>query len=206
MEKTDLYIYGVEARSMTTPSKRDQLIEAGLDLFYRHGFNATGIDKVLAEAGVAKMTLYKHFPSKQALIQAVLQRRDEDFREWLMRYVEARADSARGRLLALFDAHGEWFAEKDFRGCLFLNAAAAFSGVADEVATLSRTHSRLSHAYIRGLAAAAGARNPDRLADRLMLLIDGAIACAQVSKDPGWAAKAREAAAVLIDAELRQEA
>ena len=85
-------------------SKRDQLIDTAEELFYQHGFNATGIDKILAEAGVAKMTLYNHFKSKDALIEAALQRRDERFRDWLSAQVESKADTPRERLLGLFDA------------------------------------------------------------------------------------------------------
>ena len=77
---------------MMAVSKRDQLVDAALELFYRNGFNATGIDKIIAEAGVAKMTLYKHFKSKEELIQAALRRRDEKIQVWLMRYVEDHAE------------------------------------------------------------------------------------------------------------------
>ena len=187
---------------MTAPSKRDQLVETALNMFYEQGFNATGIDKILAEAGVAKMTLYKHFKSKEELIQAVLRLRDERFREWLMNYVEKHAKTPRERLLALFDAHDEWFSRKGFRGCLFLNAAAEFSQIADSIAAIASEHKRLTHVYVRGLASAAGASNPDRLADWLTLLLDGAIGCAQVSADPCWATTAKGAAEILIDAEL----
>lgn len=189
---------------MTTVSKRDQLVETALDLFYKQGFNATGIDKILAEAGVAKMTLYKHFKSKEELIQAVLRLRDERFREWLMGYVEQHADTPRDRLMALFDAHDEWFSNKGFRGCLFLNASAEFSRIAEPVAALASEHKRMIHAYVRGLASAAEARNPDHLADWLILLLDGAIGCAQVSANPGWASTAKQAAEILIDTALQK--
>ena len=69
-------------------SRRDELVDTALRLFYTRGFNATGIDKILAEAGVAKMTLYKHFRSKEELILAALNRRDEQFRNWLMGEME----------------------------------------------------------------------------------------------------------------------
>ena len=186
--------------------KREQLIEAGLELFYRQGFTATGIDRILAEAGVAKMTLYKHFGSKEGLIRAVLRRQDEIFRDWLMAYVERRAASPGDRLLALFDAHGEWFREKGFRGCIFHNAAAEFAGIAQGIDAQGREHARLVQAYIRGLVAAAGARDGDRLADWLMLLLDGAIACAQVSGEAAWSDKARAAAARLIESECGRAA
>jgi AcrR family transcriptional regulator len=183
------------------PSKRDQLVDTALDLFYRHGFNATGIDRVLEEAGVARMTLYNHFKSKDELIVAVLRRRDELFREWLVRRVEQTPGTTRDRLLALFDAHSEWFAEERFRGCLFINATAEFSGANDAICAAAADHKRLVISFIRGLLAAVGARNPDALADHLALLLEGAIVSAQVLGDPGWAGKARAAAEILLDAD-----
>lgn len=191
---------------MAGASKRDQLIDTALTLFYRDGFTATGIDKILSEAGVAKMTLYNHFRSKEELICAVLHRRDENVRNWLMKFVEDNAETPRDRLLSLFDAHRDWFSGKDFRGCMFLNAAAEFSGIADPVLAIALEHKRLLHAYVRGLVAAANARNPDRLTDWLILLLDGAIGCAQVSLDADWADKAKNAARVLLDAELPEPA
>ncbi len=188
---------------MTAGAKRERLIETARELFYRHGFNATGIDRILAEAGVAKMTLYKHFRSKEEIIKAVLRRQDEEFRDWLMGYVEREAETPRERLLAIFDAQREWFSQKGFRGCFFLNATAEFSGIAHSVSAVASEHKRLIQAYVRGLASAAGVPSPDRLADRFMLLIDGAIACAQVSSMPAWSQKAKEAATILLDAELQ---
>ena len=181
------------------PSKRDQIVDTALDLFYRKGFNATGIEKVLGDADVARMTLYNHFKSKEELIIAVLRRRDERFRDWLVRYVEKGADTPRDRLLALFDAHGEWFAEADFRGCLFVNAAAEFSGTSDSIHAVAAEHKRLNTSFIRGLAVAAGANDPDVLSDQISLLLEGAIVSAQVLGDGVWARKARAAAEILID-------
>ena len=184
---------------MSAMSKRDQLIDTAADLFYRKGFNATGIDTILAAAGVAKMTLYNHFKSKDELILAALRRRDETFRGMLMDYVEGHADSPRARLLALFDAYQDWFEGESFRGCLFINAAAEFAGVSDAVLQIAAEHKKLIHTYVRGLASAAGARDADQLADQLILLIDGAISCTQISCLTIWADKARIAAAILID-------
>jgi AcrR family transcriptional regulator len=187
---------------MATASKRDQLIDAALRLFYREGFNATGIDKILAEAGVAKMTLYKHFGSKEELIREVLRKRDQDFGEWIMQYVESHAATPRDRLLALFDAHFEWFSQRVFSGCMFLNAAAEFSRINEPVSSIADESKKRLRGYVRGLASAAEAGSPDHLADSLMLLLEGAIGCAQVSGDRRWAQKARDAAEILIDAEI----
>ena len=109
---------------MAGASKRDQLIDTALTLFYRDGFTATGIDKILSEAGVAKMTLYKHFRSKEELICAVLHRRDENFRNWLFRRMEDMSDTPGGQLLAMYDALREWFVADGFRGCMFIKASA----------------------------------------------------------------------------------
>ena len=183
-------------------AKREQLVDTALELFYQHGFNATGIDKVLAEAGVAKMTLYNHFTSKDELILAALRRRDERFRNWLMRSVEERADTPRARLLAVFAALDAWFKQDDFRGCMFINAAAEFSGIADPIQGAAAEHKRLVAGYLAGLAEEAGAKDPERLAFELSLLLDGAIVCAHVCGVSDAAARAQAAAEVLIDTAL----
>ena len=89
--------------------RKEHLIQTAVELFRRRGYHATGIDRIIAEAGVAKMTLYKHFRSKDDLIVAALRRWDEDSRRWLIRAIEERADEPYERLLALFDVLDEWF-------------------------------------------------------------------------------------------------
>lgn len=183
-------------------SRRDQLVDTALELFYREGFHATGVDRIVAEAGVAKMTLYKHFRSKDELILAALRRRDEAWRNWFVREVERRASGPRDRLLALYDALGAWFADERFHGCMFVNAAAEYADPADPIRTAAAEHKRLVAGYVRELAARAGAREADRLAGRLMLLLEGAIVMAYVAGDAGAAQNARALAQIVIKAEL----
>ena len=182
--------------------RRDHLVDIALDLFSRDGFHATGIDKILAESGVAKMTLYKHFRSKDELILAALRRRDERFRNWFMRTVERRADTPRERLLAMFDALEEWFTESKFTGCIFINAAAEYAASDNPIHATSAEHKRLVLAYVCDLAAAAGARDPDELTAELGLLIEGAIVMAHVYGQCDYARTARSAAEKLIDQAL----
>lgn len=183
-------------------NRRDHLIDTALELFRRDGFHATGIDRILAESGVAKMTLYKHFRSKDDLILAAVRRGDEQFRNWLTRAVERRGRTPRERLLALFDALEEWFARPDFAGCTFINASAEFGAPDDPIHAAAAEHKRLVLGYIRGLARAAGAPDAEGLARQLMLLTEGAIVITQVSGqgsgEIGAAAEARRAAEVLI--------
>ena len=185
-------------------SKRDQLVETALNLFNREGFRATGIDRILAESGVAKMTLYNHFRSKDELILAALRRRDEQFRNWFARAVERRATTPRDRLLAIFDTLEEWFEDKSFNGCVFINAAAEFCQHTESIRSGIVEHKRLVRSYVRELAVEAGAEDPDALTDSLELLVEGAIVCAQIYGNPTPARDAKKAAATLVDSALRE--
>ena len=185
-------------------SRRDELIDTALRLFYINGFNATGIDKILAEAGVAKMTLYKHFRSKDELILATLDRRDEQFREWLT--CEMESENPRDRLLAMYDALESWFEGKAFKkmgfyGCAFINAASEFGDRSHPVHQLSAQHKQRIITYIESLCADAGASNPHSLAEELGLLKEGAIVTAQVRGMTEAAQFAKRMATKLLDAE-----
>ncbi len=182
--------------------RREHLLDTALSLFRTDGYHATGIDKILARAGVAKMTLYNHFRSKDELILAALRRRDESFRNWFMRDVERRATVPRDRLLALFDALGHWLASDGDSGCMFINAAAEYGDCDHPIHVLAAEHKRLLTGYIRGLAEDAGATDADRLARQLYILIEGAIVATQVCSRTDAAADARDAAEILIPAAL----
>ncbi len=178
--------------------KRDHLVDVARDLFYRHGFHATGVDTILKEAGVARMTLYKHFKSKEELILATLELQDEQFREWLVAAVERQAKRPSDRLLAVFDAFGELFRSDSFFGCAFIKASGEYPNLQDPVHQLAVRHKEMIQSYLRGLAAEAGAKNADTLSKQLILLVDGAIATAQVTGRAGAADDARAAAEVLV--------
>ena len=180
--------------------RRDHLVDTALRLFSRHGFHATGIDRIIAEAGVAKMTLYNHFKSKDELILAALRLRDERFRNAFMRAVEARARAPRDRLLAMFDALDGWINEPGYTGCTFINVSAEFADRDNPIHAAAAESKRLVLGYARSLCAAAGAPDPDALADGLCLLLEGAIVMAHVNGRLDAARRARRAAAVLIDA------
>jgi len=178
--------------------KRDHLIDTALELFCQNGFHATGIDKILEQAGVARMTLYNHFKSKDELILATLRRRDEKFRNWFMRTVERLAKTPQDRLLSIFDTLDEWFTGKDFFGCMFINASAEYSAPDDPIHMASVEHKTLVLKYLRELSTATGVRESDVLADELMLLMEGAIVMAYVAGDHKAASHAKVAAGKLI--------
>ncbi|MFN3232823.1 MAG: TetR/AcrR family transcriptional regulator [Alphaproteobacteria bacterium] len=180
-------------------SKRDHLVETALGLFYERGFHATGIDTILREAGVAKMTLYNHFKSKDELIVAALDLHDARFMEWFGKRVDELADAPHDKLLVMFDVLEEWFASDAFNGCVFINAAAEYGNCNDPVHEAAARHKRLTFDYIVGLAQQAGATDPRALAQQLLLLQEGAIVVAHVLDAPIAARQARRAAHTLID-------
>lgn len=184
------------------PSRREQLVDRAAEIFYRNGFKACGIDKVLRDAGVAKMTLYHHFRSKDELILAALRHRDERFRNWLVRTVEASTRDPRQRLLAVFDALAEWIAGDDFHGCMFINAAAEFGDLSNPIHSTAAEHKRLVRNYLESLAGQAGAAKPRELACQISLLVEGAVVMAHVSGDADAAKSAQAAAVLLLDAAL----
>ncbi|MGE5540437.1 MAG: TetR/AcrR family transcriptional regulator [Gemmatimonas sp.] len=184
--------------------RRDHLVETALALFSRHGYHATGIDRILAESGVAKMTLYKHFRSKDDLILAALRRRDEEFFRWLQTEVEGRAATPRERLLTVFDALESWFKDPAFNGCCFINAAGEYGGKDDPVHVAAAEHKARIAGYLRELAQAAGAASPDEVARQLMLLVNGAIVAAHVGGDAGAARSARALAEALLVGSLQK--
>ena len=191
-------------------SRRDDLVETALKLFYVHGFNATGIDRILAESGVAKMTLYKHFRSKDELILAALQLRDERFRNWLMSEMEKASSDPEKRLLAMFDAletwfHGKAFKDLGFSGCAFINAASEFAAHDHPAHRIASEHKRRIVDYLEKTCREAQLPQPETLAERLALLKEGAIATAHVRNMPEAAGLAREMARTLINA-ARQSA
>jgi len=184
---------------MPALSKRDVIVTEALKLFYRDGFNATGVERIIREAGVSKKTLYNHFRSKDELVLATLRKRDELFRNNIMRETERLASAPRDRLLAIFDAHDQWFQEKNFSGCMFINAAAEFSDHDDPSHVISAEHKRLVRDYIRGQAELAGVKDPESLARQLNLLLEGAIVDAHVSGVKDSALMAKEMATVFVD-------
>ncbi len=187
-------------------NRREHLVDTAVRLFYRDGFHATGIDKILAESRVAKMTLYKHFRSKDDLILAAVRRRYVQMRNSLTRAVERIGRTPRERLLALFDALGEWFASDGFSGCMFINACAEFAGCDDPIHAASAEHKRLVAAYVLDLATAAGARDPQDLTQRITLLMEGAMSLAHITGTVDPARHARGAAKTLIEAALDEPA
>ena len=188
---------------MPALSKREQIISHALTLFYQHGFNATGIDKIIKDAGVSKKTLYNHFHSKDELILATLRKRDELFRNNLMRETERLGHTPRERLSTLFDAVHAWFNEATFSGCMFINASAEFSELENPNHLVCAEHKRLVRDYIKSLAQQANASDPEELSNQLNLIIEGAIVNAHVEGNKDAAKRAKVMGEVFINMAMK---
>lgn len=155
------------------------LLDTTERLVYAGGIHATGVDAIVKESGVVRKTLYRHYPNKEALVEAALLRRDERWMQWFIAATSTRDDPVE-RLQSCFDALRAWFASEGFHGCAFLNAAGEIGDPANSIRRVSQWHKLRLRDYLRELTAASGLPEPDSLADELLVLIDGAISVALV--------------------------
>ena len=187
-------------KNAARPSARERLLAAADELFYEEGVHTVGIDRVIEHAGVAKGSLYNTFGSKDELIRAYLEGRHVRMAERITRYIE-RYDTPRERLLGVFGAQSDLFAEGTYRGCAFARASAE-SHPGDLVEQATEGYRAWVRSLFTRLAEEAGAPDARGLARQLHLLYDGSGLSARLDHDPTSAAAARTAAAVLLDAAL----
>jgi AcrR family transcriptional regulator len=186
----------------TIRSARQQVLETAAALFFRDGFRAVGVDAIVAESGVGKMTLYRHFPSKDDLIVAYLRDSNEKFWAWFDEATAVPAGGAREQLLGFFKALEKLVTKPTCYGCPFLNAAVDFPDREHPGHRVALEHKQAVRARFRQLAKQGGARKPDVLADQLFLLMDGAFMAARMYGPDNPALRVAQAAEVLIGAQL----
>jgi AcrR family transcriptional regulator len=177
-------------------SAERRILDSACQLFYSEGLHAVGIDRLLAEAGAAKASLYAHYPSKDDLVAAYLERQAGDWRARVAR--EVRPGDGRAGLVKLFELLEAWAKSAGFRGCPFLNAASELPDPSHPARLVTRRHRAWIHELIRGLATSAGVRQVDRVTRALVVLYDGATASATLDEDPRAVAAARYAAERLL--------
>jgi len=181
-------------------AKREALLTTAAELFSRQGYRAVGIDTLLAEAGVAKMTLYKQFGSKEELIAAVLERLAGEISSGLSARLAAAPGGSRQRILAVFDWLADWVRSPNFHGCLFIKAAGEYPEAGDRPRQVAEAFKAGCRELLEGLCGELGINDPARLARQLHLLMEGALVIAFLERDPSSATDARDAAEMLIAA------
>jgi AcrR family transcriptional regulator len=180
------------------PAMKERILDTADRLFYLSGIRAIGVDTIAAEIGISKRTLYNHFPSKDALIAAYLERRS--------RYVGTSDKPPLQQILAVFDSLERRFAHKDFRGCPFVNAVTELGAKDKAVKKIASAYKENRQRWFRDQLQQLRVNDADGLAAQLVILVDGAIAQDLVRDDPVIARRAKVAARVLlIDAGVRAE-
>jgi len=177
---------------------RERILDAAFRLFYAHGVRGVGVDTIIAASGVAKATFYRHFPSKDDLAVAYLDRVDELWRGQLRDAAEAAGPDPRAALVGMFDALLTVCKQDDFHGCAFINTAAE-SAPGSPVHARTVRHKAEVRAWVGDIAVRAGARDPAALARALTLLLDGALAEGVLDGDPVAALTAKAAATALVE-------
>jgi AcrR family transcriptional regulator len=185
---------------------RERILDTAYELFSRNGIRAVGVDAIIDRSGVARMTLYRHFGSKDALVLAFLERRDERWtRGWLQRAIERRAVDPGERLLAIFDVFDEWFQREDFEGCSFINVLLEIAEPKHELHRASANYLARIRAFVEKLATDAGLADAGGLAHKWHLLMKGSIVAASEG-DREAARRAREVAALVLGDAPRRSA
>src|SRR5580658_6142180 len=152
---------------------RDRIFETACELFYRHGIHGVGVDAIAAEAGSNKMSFYRSFASKDALVAEYLREQEREYWAWWDAAVTRHPDDPRRQVEALFEAQLAIAMSNGCRGCALGNAAVEISDDEDELSTLVRGYKEQVRKRLRALARAMGARDAESLGDALMLLLDG---------------------------------
>jgi AcrR family transcriptional regulator len=178
---------------------RTRILDAAYDLFSRNGIQAVGIDAVISSSGVARQTLYRHFASKQELVLAFLERREQEWtRRWLEGEVTQRARDPRSRLLAIFDVFDAWFRRDDFEGCSFINVMLEHPDPADAVHQASVSYLAGIRAFLEGLAREAGIPDAQNFAREWHILMKGSIVAA-AEGDENAARRAKRIGQLLLE-------
>lgn len=181
---------------------RDRILAAAYDLFARHGIRAVGIDAIIEHSGVARMTLYRHFASKDALVLAFLERRHALWNvAWLQAEIERRARKPVDQLLAIFDILGEWFRLDSFEGCSFIKVMLETAERGSAIRNAAVLYLERTRALIEPLAVRAGIADAPSFAHKWHLLMKGSIIAA-CEGDAEAGRRAREIGELMIAASL----
>jgi AcrR family transcriptional regulator len=202
---------GVSWDDLTAPARRagepagarERILDAAYELFSKRGIRAVGTEEVLAKAEVARSTLYRHFASKEELVLAFLQRREQRWtREFVLSEARRRGSTPRERLLAIFDVFDEWFHRDDFEGCSFINVLLEMGDLDSPLGKASAAHLEYIRSVVRTLAEEAGVQDSEAFAHSWHILMKGSIVAAGEG-DEMAATRARAMGEDLLDRDLR---
>lgn len=192
-------------KARTAPASPDigddpglRLVLTAARLFNEEGIHAVGINRIIAEAGVARMTLYNQFGSKEGLVRSVMERESKSWFEWLdSELARTAGQSARERIEAFFALHRQWFSRRDFKGCSFINAVGEHP-LDNCVRQIANAHRQANFEYVRRLIENSEIDDLDKIANQITILADGATVTAMITGDHSMASAAAEVAISLL--------
>ena len=190
-----------ESSKPDSVSPRDRILQTAAELFYRHGIHSVGIDRIIEESGVAKMTFYRHFPSKARLIAEYLAQQEQNWQRLVAQFTGDAARTPAARLLAIFDALELAIQNPGFCGCPFIKALAEFGPERNEPEVNARiaTHFTEMERVVTPLLKQARPKDAKKLLQPLMSLITGTIVVAQATGDTDVASRNKAVARSLLE-------
>lgn len=198
VDKIQTGLYSRDMGKTTASDARRRILATADRLFYAEGVHSVGVDRIIAEAEVAKMTLYNHFPSKDDLVLAVLKFREERIVEFFTKAIEKHAKRQKNQLRAFFVALKEWFESPGFRGCIFINTAAEVADPKHPAAAFAAEHKKRFHAMLADIVEELVGAAGRKVAPAVALIVEGAIVTAVMEQSSKAADVARDAALALV--------
>ena len=181
-------------------SARERILEAASELFYQEGTQNVGIDRIIAESGVAKMSLYNNFKSKDDLIAAYLDKRGAEWEAFLAAKLTNVEAEPQEKMLLIFDILAKWAAKPEFRGCAFINSSVELANPEHPGFQIAVHHKKVTLDCLKNLATEAELSNPEAIAEQLMILVEGSIVMAMMQGTPAPMKQAKQAAKILLEA------
>jgi len=191
-------IAALTAEDVARLPARERIVETAMRLFYRDGLRATGIDRLIAESGVAKMSFYRHFPAKSDLVVAFLEERHRRWLRWFDLEMAGYLSTPGQRLPKVADALAAWFAHPEFRGCAFINAAAEIGDPDSREYRIAVAHKQALEQRLVGWAGEDGCADPAAAGRLALIIVEGAIVRAQMTSEAAPAKDARRALELIV--------
>ncbi|AUP78467.1 TetR/AcrR family transcriptional regulator [Flavivirga eckloniae] len=177
---------------------KERIIETASDLFYHNGFNQTGINQIIAEAGVAKASMYQHFKSKEDIAVAYLVKRHALWMEQLLNFLSTK-NTPKDKVIGLFDFLTDWLCEVDFRGCGWQNIITDLPNDHDKIRNQAINHKNEVRSHIHTILKDEYSEEQSKeLGDQILVLIEGAIILSQIQKNKWPVLTAKNAAICLL--------
>ena len=155
-------------------SKRDDILDTALTLFSINGYHGVGVDRIKEGANVSKMTMYKYFPTKEILIENVLLKRDEIFRNGMSDAIK-KADSSYNKIKSVFEWHQQWFAREEFYGCMFIKASEEFPDETSDIRKIAKEHKLFIKDTLQNILELENIEDADDLSYQLLITLEGLI-------------------------------